>query len=77
MGLLVLSAGVTLVTRAAVRDQDHRLLEERATEVSLVLGTSISSVGTTLAGLGHVAGDGGTALFTKEAADDVASGPGS
>jgi len=76
MGLLVLSAGVTLATRAAVRDQDHRLLEERATEVSLVLGTSISSVGTTLAGLGHVARDGGTALFTKEAADDVTSGPG-
>ena len=65
------------LTRAAVEsDQDNRLLAQRANEVSLVLGTSISSLESTLTGLGHVARDGGTALFIKEAADDVVAGPG-
>jgi len=67
---------VALVTRAVESDQDNRLLIQRANEVSLVLGTSISSLESTLTGLGHVARDGGTALFIKEAADDVAAGPG-
>jgi serine phosphatase RsbU (regulator of sigma subunit) len=74
--LLLLSVGVALVTRAVVSDQDSRLLKERATEVSLVLGTAISADEATMAGLGRVARDGGTALFAKEAADDAAAGPG-
>ena len=74
--LVLLSLGVILATRAIVRDQDSRLLKERATEVSLVLGTSISADEETLAGLGRIARDGGAGLFTKEAAGAVASGPG-
>ena len=73
--LLLVTVAATLVTRAVVSDQDRRLLNERATEVSLVLNTSLSSVPATLAALGHVARDGGTALFTKEAAQDVAASP--
>ncbi len=74
--LLLVSVGVVLATRALVSNQDSRLLKERATEVSLVLGTAISADEATLAGLGHVARDGGAGLFTKEAADAVTSGPG-
>ncbi len=76
VALLLLSVVVALVTRAVESDQDNRLLVQRANEVSLVLGTSISSLESTLTALGHVARDGGTALFIKEAADDVAAGPG-
>jgi serine phosphatase RsbU (regulator of sigma subunit) len=74
--LLLLSVGMALVTRAVERDQESRLLEQRADEVSLVLETSITSLKATLTGLGHVARDGGPALFMKEAAEDVAAGPG-
>jgi hypothetical protein len=74
--LLLLSMIVALVTRAIESDQDDRLLVQRANEVSLVLETSISSLETTMTGLGLVARDGGTALFVKEAARDVATGPG-
>ncbi len=74
--LLLLSVGVALLTRAVESDQDTRLLAQRANEVSVVRGTSISSLDSTLTGLGHVARDGGTTLFIKEAADDVAAGPG-
>jgi serine phosphatase RsbU (regulator of sigma subunit) len=74
--LLLLSVIVALVTRAVESDQEDRLLVQRANEVSLVLETSISSLETTMTGLGLVARDGGTALFTKEAARDVATGPG-
>jgi serine phosphatase RsbU (regulator of sigma subunit) len=76
IGLLLLSVVVALVTRAVESDQDNRLLVQRANEVSLVLETSIGSLETTMTALGHVARDGGTALFIKEAADDVAAGPG-
>jgi hypothetical protein len=76
VALLLLSVVVALVTRAVESDQDNRLLVQRANEVSLVLGTSIGSLESTLTGLGSVARDGGTALFIKEAADDVAAGPG-
>jgi serine phosphatase RsbU (regulator of sigma subunit) len=64
------------VTRAVESDQDNRLLVQRANEVSLVLGTSISSLESTLTDLGNVARDGSTALFVKEASDQVAAGPG-
>ncbi len=74
--LVLLSLGVVLATRSIVGDQDSRLLKERATEVSLVLGTAISADEATLAGLGLVARDGGTRLFTKAAAEAVANGPG-
>jgi serine phosphatase RsbU (regulator of sigma subunit) len=76
VALLLLSMGVALVTRAVESDQDNRLLVQRTNEVSLVLGTSISSLESTLTGLGHVARDGGTGLFIKEATEDVAAGPG-
>ncbi len=76
VALLLLSIVVALLTRAVESDQDNRLLVQRANEVSLVLGTSITSLESTLTALGHVARDGGTALFIKEAADDVAAGPG-
>jgi len=76
VALLLLSVGVALGTRAVESDQDNRLLVQRANEVSLVLGTSINSLDTTLTGLGLVARDGGPALFSKEAARDVAAGPG-
>ena len=76
VALLLLSVVVALVTRAVENDQDNRLLVQRASEVSLVLGTSITSLESTLTGLGRVARDGSTALFTKEASDDVAAGPG-
>jgi serine phosphatase RsbU (regulator of sigma subunit) len=76
VALVLLSVGVSLLTRAVESDQDNRLLVQRANEVSLVLGTSISSLESTLTGLGHVARDGGTTLFIKEAADDVLAGPG-
>ena len=74
--LLLLTVGVVLATRAVVANQDSRLLEERATEVSLVLGMAISADEATLAGLGRAARDGGTTLFTKEAAEAAAAGPG-
>jgi serine phosphatase RsbU (regulator of sigma subunit) len=65
---------VVVATRAVVSDQDSRLLKERANEISLVLGTSISSDEATLFGLGHIARDGGAGLFTKEAAEELAGG---
>ncbi len=73
--LFILSLGVVEATRSVVHDQDSRLLTERANEVSLVLGTAISSDEATLTGLGHVARDGGERLFTKEAAESLAGGP--
>ena len=73
--LFILSLGVVVATRAVVRDQDSRLLTERANEVNLVLGTAISSDEATLVGLGHIARDGGDRLFTKEATDALAGGP--
>jgi serine phosphatase RsbU (regulator of sigma subunit) len=76
IALLLLTAGVALVTRAVESDQENRLLEQRANEVSLVLETSISSLADTLADLGNVARDGSMALFTKEAENDVLAGPG-
>jgi serine phosphatase RsbU (regulator of sigma subunit) len=76
VALLLLSVVVALLTRAVESDQDNRLLVQRANEVSLVLGTSISSLESTLTGLGNVARDGGTALFLKEASGEVAAGPG-
>jgi serine phosphatase RsbU (regulator of sigma subunit) len=72
--LFILSLGVVVATRAVVRDQESRLLTERANEVSLVLGTAISSDEATLAGLGHIARDGGDGLFTKEAAEALVGG---
>ena len=76
VALALATVGATLTTHVVVSDQDSRLLKERATEVSLVLNASLSSVSTTMAELGHVARDGGTAMFTKEAAQDVAGSPG-
>jgi serine phosphatase RsbU (regulator of sigma subunit) len=64
---------VALVTRAVESDQDNRLLVQRANEVNLVLGSSISSLESTLTGLGNVARDGSKALFVKEASGDVAT----
>ncbi len=72
IALLLLSVVVALGTRAVETDQDNRLLVQRANEVGVVLGTSISSLESTLAGLGNVARDGGNSLFIKEATGDVA-----
>ena len=44
VALLLLSVVVALVTRAVESDQDNRLLVQRANEVNLVLGSSISSL---------------------------------
>jgi serine phosphatase RsbU (regulator of sigma subunit) len=75
VALLLLSVVVALVTRAVESDQDNRLLVQRANEVNLVLGSSISSLESTLTGLGNVARDGNNALFMKEASGDVAASP--
>jgi serine phosphatase RsbU (regulator of sigma subunit) len=75
VALLLLSVVVALLTRAVESDQDNRLLVQRANEVNLVLGSSISSLESTLTGLGNVARDGTKALFMKEASGDVAASP--
>jgi serine phosphatase RsbU (regulator of sigma subunit) len=75
VALLLLSVVVALVTRAVESDQDNRLLVQRANEVNIVLGSSISSLESTLTGLGNVARDGTKDLFIKEASGDVAASP--
>lgn len=73
--LLLLTAGGTLGTRAIVGNQEERLLRERANEVKLVFTSSLGTLPTTLTMLARVARDGGTGLFTKEAAEQVAASP--
>ena len=75
VALLLLSVVVALVARAVESDQANRLLVQRASEVNLVLGSSISSLESTLTGLGNVAREGSNALFLKEASGDVAATP--
>lgn len=72
--LLALTGTAAWLTHVIVRDQENRLLRERANEVDLVLGTSITATTTQLSTLGTIARDGGTTLFTQEAAADVTTG---
>lgn len=53
--LLAVTAGVAVATRTLVADQESRLLRERATEIDLVLSTTVTSISDQLAGLTHVA----------------------
>ena len=52
MVLLVLTGLATWIAGRVVGDQERRLLQERAREVSLVLSTSVSAIPTSLASMG-------------------------
>ena len=65
--LLVVTAAATVLTGVVVRNQEHKLLAERANEVNLVLGTSISTISTDLQVLAREVGRGGSSQFVEEA----------
>jgi hypothetical protein len=79
LGLLLVIAGLAAFgTHNVVRDQERRLLKERASEVSLVFTSSINALPQTLASLGGIlqATHGSTAAFDETATQQVAAGPG-
>jgi serine phosphatase RsbU (regulator of sigma subunit) len=65
--LLGVTAAATIATNVVVANQERRLLGERATEVNLVLTTSISTVETNLSVLAREVGRGGSSPFVQEA----------
>ena len=65
--LLVVTAAATVRTGVVVRNQEHKLLAERANEVNLVLSTSISTISTDLQVLAREVGRGGSSQFVEEA----------
>src|SRR3954452_13581105 len=70
---LVASALAAWAVHAAVTDQEHRLLKERASELNLVLTSAIAPITAGLAAQGAVltATDGSAAAYEKSAADAV------
>lgn len=77
--LLAASAvGSAVIAHVVVRDQERRLLRERAAEAGLVVGSSFSSVQSTLASLGTIALSTSSSpdAFVKAAAPQATSASG-
>jgi hypothetical protein len=71
-----LAVGVAWAVHVGVRDQEHRLLTERANEVNLVFTSSTNVVSSSLAALGGIlkATNGPDSQFDQAAAAEVGSG---
>jgi signal transduction histidine kinase len=76
--LLVASVAAAWATRQVVRDQEHRLLTERTSEINLILGLATSTVQSNLANAGTAAKltGGSQAAFVDATRQDVATTPG-
>jgi hypothetical protein len=75
---LLVTAVASWLTAVAVHDQEHRLLKERAAEVSLVLTSAINVVPESLAAQGGIlrATDRSKSAYERSALASVAAGPG-
>lgn len=75
--LLLAAAGAAWATRTVVRDQEHKLLSERTSEVGLILQTATAAVQAQLANAGTAARltDGSQAAFVDATKVDVATTP--
>ncbi len=73
--LLLLASGASAwLTHHVVSDQEHKLLSERANEISLVLQQSVTSVSTQMTSLGRVVrAEQDPSLFLSEASADLTS----
>jgi hypothetical protein len=71
--LFGVTAVVTVVTGMVVNNQERKLLTQRADEVDLVLGTSISTVSTDLSVLAREVTRGGSSQFVQEAQAQLSS----
>jgi signal transduction histidine kinase len=76
--LLVATLVAAWATRQVVNDQEHRLLKERASEISLILNLATSTVQSNLANAGTAAKltGGAQAAFVEATRQDVATTPG-
>jgi hypothetical protein len=75
---LLATIGGFWAARVIVHDQEHRLLEERAAEVSLLLTSAVSGIPATLDAQGGIlsATNGSKAAYDRAAAASVLAGPG-
>jgi hypothetical protein len=76
--MLAITASATWLVHAAVRDQEHRLLKERASEIGLVLNQAIAAIPAGLAEQGAALrySDGSTLAYRQVAKHAADSTPG-
>lgn len=76
--LLAATVGATFATRALLRDQEKRLLKERAGEVGLILTQAINALQTPLSALGAVAtlSNSSPTAFAEVAEPQIKASPG-
>lgn len=74
---LLATTAATWGAYAVVSDQEHRLLNERTSEIKLVLDSAISAISNSLGGLGGIlkATDGSQGAFTQAAGSAIADDP--